>query len=63
MTLNTFDLPFEENITASNYEAVLAQLNSSYPDAVHGLDIKTCDMHTFLSEVTVLILCGIPDSL
>lgn len=51
--LNTFDLPFEENITTSNYEAVFDRLNSSYPDIVLGLDIKTCDMQTFLSEVTI----------
>lgn len=51
--LNTFDLPFEENITTSNYEAVFDRLNSSYPDIVLGLDIKTCDMQKFLSEVTM----------
>ncbi|XP_068567033.1 sodium-dependent neutral amino acid transporter B(0)AT1-like isoform X2 [Cebidichthys violaceus] len=50
MTLqNTFDLP-EDNITTSNYEAALNHLNSSYPDTVLGLDIKTCDMQTLLSE-------------
>ncbi|KAM6903982.1 sodium-dependent neutral amino acid transporter B(0)AT1-like [Lycodopsis pacificus] len=47
--LNTFDLP-EDNITTSNYEAALNRLNSSYPDTVLGLDIKTCDMQTLLSE-------------
>ncbi|XP_068567036.1 sodium-dependent neutral amino acid transporter B(0)AT1-like [Cebidichthys violaceus] len=47
--LNTFDLP-EDNITTSNYEAALNHLNSSYPDTVLGLDIKTCDIHTLLSE-------------
>ncbi|KAI4818444.1 hypothetical protein KUCAC02_011785 [Chaenocephalus aceratus] len=50
MTLsNTFELP-EDNITISNYEAALIRLNSSYPDIVRGLDIKTCDMQTLLSE-------------
>ncbi|KAK5911494.1 hypothetical protein CgunFtcFv8_005663 [Champsocephalus gunnari] len=50
MTLsNTFELP-EDNITISNYEAALIRLNSSYPDIVRGLHIKTCDMQTLLSE-------------
>lgn len=49
--LNTFDLPFEENITVSNYEAVFDRLNTSYPDTLLGLDMKTCDMQEFLSEV------------
>uniref|UniRef100_A0A3Q1HPU1 Transporter n=1 Tax=Anabas testudineus TaxID=64144 RepID=A0A3Q1HPU1_ANATE len=48
--LNTFDLPFEENITVSNYEAVFDRLNTSYPDTLLGLDMKTCDMQEFLSE-------------
>nr|XP_043908966.1 sodium-dependent neutral amino acid transporter B(0)AT1-like [Solea senegalensis] len=47
--INAFDL-HEDNITTSNYEAAYNRLNSSYPDIVLGLDIKTCDMHTFLSE-------------
>ncbi|XP_068431320.1 sodium-dependent neutral amino acid transporter B(0)AT1-like [Clinocottus analis] len=47
--LNTFELP-EDGITSSNYEAALNHLNSSYPDTVLGLDIKTCDMQTLLSE-------------
>ncbi|XP_034456330.1 sodium-dependent neutral amino acid transporter B(0)AT1-like [Hippoglossus hippoglossus] len=47
--LNVFNLP-EDNITTSNYEAALIHLNSSHPDVVLGLDIKTCDMHTLLSE-------------
>ncbi|XP_062265973.1 sodium-dependent neutral amino acid transporter B(0)AT1-like [Platichthys flesus] len=47
--LNQFNLP-EDNITTSNYEVAFNQLNSSYPDVVLGLDIKTCDMQTLLSE-------------
>ncbi|XP_058475789.1 sodium-dependent neutral amino acid transporter B(0)AT1-like isoform X2 [Solea solea] len=47
--INAFDL-HEDNITTSNYEAAYNRLNSSYPDIVLGLDIKTCDLHTFLSE-------------
>ncbi|XP_033951005.1 sodium-dependent neutral amino acid transporter B(0)AT1-like isoform X4 [Pseudochaenichthys georgianus] len=47
--LNEFELP-EDNITTSNYEEAFNSLNSSYPDIVRGLDIKTCDMQTLLSE-------------
>ncbi|XP_037330953.2 sodium-dependent neutral amino acid transporter B(0)AT1-like [Pungitius pungitius] len=47
--LNTFDLP-EDNITASDYEAALNRLNSSSPETVLGLDLKTCDIQTLLSE-------------
>ncbi|XP_068431398.1 sodium-dependent neutral amino acid transporter B(0)AT1-like [Clinocottus analis] len=47
--LNSFELP-EDGITTNNYEAALGHLNSSYPDTVLGLDIKTCDMQTLLSE-------------
>uniref|UniRef100_I3JAU6 Transporter n=1 Tax=Oreochromis niloticus TaxID=8128 RepID=I3JAU6_ORENI len=51
--LNGFELP-EDSITASNYNAALHHLNSSYPDTVFGLDIKTCDMQKLLSEGTGL---------
>ncbi|XP_034090934.1 sodium-dependent neutral amino acid transporter B(0)AT1-like [Gymnodraco acuticeps] len=47
--LNEFELP-EDNITTSNYEEAFNSLNSSYPDIVIGLDIKTCDMQKLLSE-------------
>uniref|UniRef100_A0A3P8VQA4 Transporter n=1 Tax=Cynoglossus semilaevis TaxID=244447 RepID=A0A3P8VQA4_CYNSE len=47
--LNAFDLP-EDNITSSNYEEALNRLNSSYPDVVSGLDIKTCNLQKLLSE-------------
>ncbi|XP_034090933.1 sodium-dependent neutral amino acid transporter B(0)AT1-like [Gymnodraco acuticeps] len=47
--LNEFELP-EDNITTSNYEEAFNSLNSSYPDIVLGLDIKTCDMQKLLSE-------------
>lgn len=46
---NTFELP-EDNITESNFEAVFNHLNSSYPDIIPGLDIKTCDIQKLLSE-------------
>ncbi|XP_069372748.1 sodium-dependent neutral amino acid transporter B(0)AT1-like [Paralichthys olivaceus] len=47
--LNAFNLP-EDNITTDNYEAAFNHLNSSNPDIVLGLDIKTCDIQTLLSE-------------
>uniref|UniRef100_UPI0037E9BE20 sodium-dependent neutral amino acid transporter B(0)AT1-like n=1 Tax=Semicossyphus pulcher TaxID=241346 RepID=UPI0037E9BE20 len=50
MTLsNAFDLP-EDSITTSNYEAAFNHFNSSYPDIVPGLGIKTCNMKKLLSE-------------
>ncbi|XP_041665108.1 sodium-dependent neutral amino acid transporter B(0)AT1-like [Cheilinus undulatus] len=47
--LNAFDLP-EDSITTSSYDAAFTHLNSTYPDVILGLDIKTCDMQIFLSE-------------
>uniref|UniRef100_UPI0037E9B855 sodium-dependent neutral amino acid transporter B(0)AT1-like n=1 Tax=Semicossyphus pulcher TaxID=241346 RepID=UPI0037E9B855 len=47
--LNAFDLP-EDSITTSNYEAAYNHLNSSSPDIVLGLDIKSCDMQRLLNE-------------
>ncbi|XP_017276448.1 sodium-dependent neutral amino acid transporter B(0)AT1-like [Kryptolebias marmoratus] len=47
--LNTFDLP-EGNITTSNYDAAFNHLNTSHPDIVLGLDVRTCDMDKLLSE-------------
>ncbi len=52
--LNAFDLP-EDSITGSIYEEAFYHLNSSSPDIVLGLDIKTCDMQKLLSEVTTLM--------
>uniref|UniRef100_A0A8L0DP59 Transporter n=1 Tax=Oncorhynchus mykiss TaxID=8022 RepID=A0A8L0DP59_ONCMY len=47
--LNTFDLP-EGNVTESNYDQVLQSLNGTYPEVIQGLNLKTCDLNTFLSE-------------
>uniref|UniRef100_A0A671LUS4 Transporter n=1 Tax=Sinocyclocheilus anshuiensis TaxID=1608454 RepID=A0A671LUS4_9TELE len=47
--LNTFDLP-EGNITQSNYQEVLHSLNSTNPDIISNLHLKTCDLNSFLSE-------------
>ncbi|XP_030644623.1 sodium-dependent neutral amino acid transporter B(0)AT1-like [Chanos chanos] len=47
--LNAFDLP-EGNITESNYDESLQSLNSTFPDIIQGLNLKTCDMQSFLSQ-------------
>ncbi|XP_061086171.1 sodium-dependent neutral amino acid transporter B(0)AT1-like [Conger conger] len=47
--LNTFDLP-EDNITESNYAQVVQSLNSTSPEIIKGLDLKPCNLNTFLSE-------------
>ncbi|KAG9333144.1 hypothetical protein JZ751_013402 [Albula glossodonta] len=38
------------NITESNYEQVLHNLNSTSPEAIQGLHLRPCDLNTFLSE-------------
>uniref|UniRef100_A0A672M0B5 Sodium-dependent neutral amino acid transporter B(0)AT1-like n=1 Tax=Sinocyclocheilus grahami TaxID=75366 RepID=A0A672M0B5_SINGR len=47
--MNTFDLP-EGNITESNYDSFLQHLNSTAPVIFQELQLKTCDMQTFLSQ-------------
>ncbi|XP_062855388.1 sodium-dependent neutral amino acid transporter B(0)AT1-like [Trichomycterus rosablanca] len=47
--LNAFDLP-EGNITESTYDEAFQILNSTSPAIVQGLDLKTCDMQTLLSQ-------------
>uniref|UniRef100_A0A8C1ZF39 Transporter n=1 Tax=Cyprinus carpio TaxID=7962 RepID=A0A8C1ZF39_CYPCA len=47
--MNTFDLP-EGNITESNYDGFLQHLNSTVPAVFQDLQLKTCDMQTFLSQ-------------
>jgi len=53
--MNTFDYP-ENNITDSNYNMVLAQLNQTSPDIIQGLQLETCDLQVFLSQVRVIYL-------
>lgn len=53
--LNTFDLP-ESNITPSNYDEAFNRLNSTHPDTILQLDIKICNMHNFLSEVSISVV-------
>ncbi len=50
--MNTFDLP-EGNITESNYDSILQHLNSTAPAVFQELQLKTCDIQTFLSQVCV----------
>uniref|UniRef100_A0A673GSW3 Transporter n=1 Tax=Sinocyclocheilus rhinocerous TaxID=307959 RepID=A0A673GSW3_9TELE len=47
--MNAFDLP-EGNITESNYDSFLQHLNSTAPAIFQELQLKTCDMQTFLSQ-------------
>ncbi|XP_048848460.1 sodium-dependent neutral amino acid transporter B(0)AT1-like isoform X4 [Brienomyrus brachyistius] len=47
--MNTFDLP-EGSITQSNYSEVLQYHNITSPDIIQSLNLKTCDLNTFLSE-------------
>ncbi|XP_053183553.1 solute carrier family 6 member 19b [Scomber japonicus] len=47
--LNVFDLA-EGDITDSNYNQVLQHLNETYPEVIQEIDLKTCDLNTFLSE-------------
>ncbi|XP_029104167.1 sodium-dependent neutral amino acid transporter B(0)AT1-like [Scleropages formosus] len=47
--MNAFDIP-EGNITDSNYDEVLQSLNSTFPQTIQNLNLKTCDLNTFLSE-------------
>ncbi|XP_028326627.1 solute carrier family 6 member 19b [Gouania willdenowi] len=47
--LNAFNLA-EDHITGSNYDQILQQLNVTYPGAIQELDLKTCNLDTFLSE-------------
>ncbi|CAM4640757.1 unnamed protein product [Leuciscus chuanchicus] len=47
--MNTFDLP-EGNVTESNYNSVLQHLNNTTPAVIQELQLKTCDMQTFLSQ-------------
>ncbi|XP_065140019.1 sodium-dependent neutral amino acid transporter B(0)AT1-like [Paramisgurnus dabryanus] len=47
--LNAFDLP-EGNITEANYDWYIQNLNVTAPDTYQDLNLKTCDMQTFLSQ-------------
>lgn len=46
---NHFDFP-EKNITYENYDEWFNYLNTTYPDSVSSLDLRTCDLQTFLDQ-------------
>ncbi|XP_063041040.1 sodium-dependent neutral amino acid transporter B(0)AT1-like [Engraulis encrasicolus] len=47
--LNAFDMA-EGSITLDNYDSHLTNLTSISPGIIEGLQLKTCEMQTFLSE-------------
>ncbi|XP_052325110.1 sodium-dependent neutral amino acid transporter B(0)AT1-like [Oncorhynchus keta] len=47
--LNAFNLA-EGNITEGNYAESLQNLNATFPETIQSLDLKTCDLQTFLSQ-------------
>ncbi|NXW03510.1 S6A18 protein, partial [Fregetta grallaria] len=47
--INEFDLP-EESIMRQNYTAWMSFLNSSYPEKIAGLKLKSCDLQEFLDQ-------------
>ncbi|NXX79231.1 S6A18 protein, partial [Urocolius indicus] len=47
--INEFDLP-EESIMRQNYTAWISFLNSSYPEKIAGLKLKSCDLQEFLDQ-------------
>ncbi|XP_075600771.1 sodium-dependent neutral amino acid transporter B(0)AT3 isoform X2 [Balearica regulorum gibbericeps] len=47
--INEFDLP-EESIIRQNYTAWISFLNSSYPEKIAGLKLKSCDLQEFLDQ-------------
>ncbi|XP_074680545.1 sodium-dependent neutral amino acid transporter B(0)AT3-like isoform X2 [Strix aluco] len=47
--INEFDLP-EESIMRQNYTAWINFLNSSYPEKIAGLKLKSCDFQEFLDQ-------------
>lgn len=53
--LNVFDLA-EGSITDSNYNQVLQHMNETYPEVIQELDLKTCNLNTFLGEVRFHLL-------
>ncbi|KAG5271836.1 hypothetical protein AALO_G00184530 [Alosa alosa] len=47
--MNAFDLP-EGGVNTSNYDEVVALYNSTDPNVIQTLNLKTCNLNTFLSE-------------
>ena len=47
---NKFNIA-DQSITLDNYDNWLENLNGSFPGEVSSLDLKHCDMNTFLEQV------------
>ncbi|KAM3613679.1 uncharacterized protein V6R79_003505 [Siganus canaliculatus] len=47
--LNTFEMA-EGSITENNYDQVVQHFNETHPAVIERLDLKMCDLDTFLSE-------------
>lgn len=47
---NEFDIG-DMNITVENYEQWFDSLNGTHPSRVSDLNLKTCDLQTFLDQV------------
>ncbi|XP_027306008.1 inactive sodium-dependent neutral amino acid transporter B(0)AT3 isoform X1 [Anas platyrhynchos] len=47
--INEFDLP-EQSIMRENYTDWITFLNSSYPEKIAGLKLKSCDLQEFLDQ-------------
>lgn len=48
--INEYDLP-EQSITRQNYTDWITFLNSSNPEKLAGLKLKSCDLQEFLDQV------------
>lgn len=46
---NHFDLP-DKNVTYESYDDWFKYLNTTYPDEISTLPLKTCDLQTFLDQ-------------
>lgn len=49
--INHFNIA-DQNITLENYQLQLNSLNSSFPQEVEHLELRTCDLQTFLDQVS-----------
>lgn len=51
--MNAFSIG-DKNITMQNYDLWLEQLNTTDPEKVADLQLRTCDLQTFLDQVCTL---------
>ncbi|KAJ4928391.1 hypothetical protein JOQ06_016183 [Pogonophryne albipinna] len=54
--INHFEFS-DQNITVENYDHWFKYLNRSYPGEVAGLDLRHCDLQTFLDQSASAIIC------